>query len=46
MSDRGGPAQIADEGYPSLRKNRTFLRYFFGQFVSNAGDSLYTVAIL
>lgn len=36
----------SDEGYPSLWKNRDFLRFFSGQFVSNAGDSLYTVAIL
>jgi MFS family permease len=51
MSDHGasasaehGPSASAD--YPPLRKNRDFLRFFFGQFVSNAGDSLYTVAIL
>lgn len=35
-----------DDNYPSLWTNRDFLRFFFGQFVSNAGDSLYTVAIL
>ena len=31
---------------PSLRRNRDFRRFFAGQFVTNAGDSLYTVAIL
>ena len=46
MSDHRESAQAADERYPSLWKNRNFLRFFFGQFVSNAGDSLYTVAIL
>lgn len=39
-------AATATEPSPSLWKNRTFLRFFLGQFVSNAGDSLYTVAIL
>ena len=45
MSDHvqsGGP----EEGYPPLWRNRDFLRFFAGQFVTNAGDSLYTVAIL
>lgn len=41
-----GESVSADEGCPSLWDNRDFLRFFFGQFVSNAGDSLYTVAIL
>jgi len=31
---------------PSLRRNRDFRRFFAGQFVTNAGDSLYTVAVL
>jgi MFS family permease len=46
MSDRGAPARTADEGYPSLWRNRNFRRFFLGQFVTNAGDSLYTVATL
>ncbi|QPV64266.1 MFS transporter [Halosimplex litoreum] len=31
---------------PSLWRNRDFRRFFAGQFVTNAGDSLYTVAVL
>lgn len=31
---------------PSLWSNRAFQRYIAGQFVTNAGDSLYTVAVL
>lgn len=31
---------------PSLWENRDFRRFFAGQFVTNAGDSLYTVAVL
>jgi MFS family permease len=46
MSDRIESAQAADEGHPSLWKNRDFLQFFLGQFVSNAGDSLYNVATL
>ncbi|MDS0261086.1 MFS transporter [Haloarcula sp. S1CR25-12] len=34
------------EASPPLWKNRDFLRFFVGQFVTNAGDSLYSVAIL
>ncbi|WP_121742668.1 MFS transporter [Natronorubrum halophilum] len=30
----------------SLCRNRDFRRFFAGQFVTNAGDSLYTVAVL
>ena len=30
----------------SLWHNRNFRRFFFGQFVTNAGDSLYTVAVM
>ncbi|WP_338729409.1 MFS transporter [Haladaptatus sp. DJG-WS-42] len=30
----------------SLWRNRNFRRFFAGQFVTNAGDSLYTVAVL
>ena len=46
MSDHRASAQVADESPPPLWKNRDFLQFFFGQFVTNAGDSLYTVAIL
>lgn len=46
MSGHKDSAQDAGESYPPLRKNQDFLRFFFGQFVSNAGDSLYNVAIL
>ncbi len=46
VSDYGEPARATDEGHPSLWKNRNFLRFFVGQFVTNAGDSLYTVATL
>jgi MFS family permease len=31
---------------PPLWRNRDFRRFFAGQFVTNAGDSLYTVAVL
>jgi MFS family permease len=31
---------------PSLWRNRGFRRFFAGQFVTNAGDSLYSVALL
>jgi MFS family permease len=31
---------------PSLWRNRDFRRFFAGQFVTNAGDSLYSVALL
>ncbi|UVE50293.1 MFS transporter [Haloferax larsenii] len=33
-------------GHSSLWRNRDFRRFFAGQFVTNAGDSLYTVAVL
>ncbi|MFB6155969.1 MAG: MFS transporter [Haloferacaceae archaeon] len=45
MSD-SGQSVPASEGYPRLWENWNFLRFFFGRFVSNAGDSLYTVAVL
>lgn len=45
MSNHSQSAPTSD-GTASLWKNRNFLRFFFGQFVSNAGDSLYTVAIM
>ncbi|WP_435361826.1 MFS transporter [Haloarchaeobius sp. DFWS5] len=38
-------AEATTDG-PSLWRNRDFRRYFAGQFVTNAGDSLYTVAVL
>ncbi|MFC4408169.1 MFS transporter [Haloarchaeobius iranensis] len=34
------------DSQPSLWRNRDFRRFFAGQFVTNAGDSLYTVAVL
>lgn len=36
----------ADGKVPSLWRNRDFRRFFTGEFVTNAGDSLYTVAVL
>jgi MFS family permease len=39
------PADATGEE-PSLWRNRDFRRFFAGQFVTNAGDSLYTVAVL
>ncbi|MFH5799516.1 MFS transporter [Haladaptatus sp. CMAA 1911] len=36
----------ADGSAPSLWRNRDFRRFFAGEFVTNAGDSLYTVAVL
>ncbi|ODR81509.1 MFS transporter [Haladaptatus sp. W1] len=36
----------ADGTAPSLWRNRDFRRFFAGEFVTNAGDSLYTVAVL
>jgi MFS family permease len=44
-TDTTSPADAA-EPEPSLWRNRDFRRFFAGQFVTNAGDSLYTVAIL
>jgi MFS family permease len=46
MSDQANPAGTADGASSSLLRNHTFLRFFFGQFLTNAGDSLYAVAIL
>ncbi|WP_435344925.1 MFS transporter [Haloarchaeobius sp. HRN-SO-5] len=34
------------DGESTLWRNRNFRRFFAGQFVTNAGDSLYTVAVL
>lgn len=36
----------ATAGWRSLWRNQNFRRFFAGQFVTNAGDSLYTVAVL
>ena len=36
----------AAEGRESIWRNEGFRRFFAGQFVTNAGDSLYTVAVL
>jgi MFS family permease len=36
----------ADPAEPSLWRNRDFGRFLAGQFATNAGDSLYTVAVL
>ena len=46
MSDYRESTQTVEEGYPSLRKNWDFLRLLFGRLVTNAGDSLYTVATM
>ncbi|WP_135821943.1 MFS transporter [Halostella litorea] len=40
------PDADASPEEPSLWRNRDFLRFLAGQFVTNAGDSLYTVAVL
>jgi MFS family permease len=44
MSEQRESAQIEDGNYPSLWENRSFLRLLFGRLVTNAGDSLYTIA--
>ncbi|HET7323483.1 MAG TPA: MFS transporter [Halococcus sp.] len=46
MSDRVASAQNTDRNYPSLWRNRDFLRLLFGRLVTNAGDSLYAVAAM
>ncbi|WP_423743740.1 MFS transporter (plasmid) [Haladaptatus sp. SPP-AMP-3] len=46
VTDADGTATDADETAPSLWRNRDFRRFFAGEFVTNAGDSLYTVAVL
>jgi MFS family permease len=38
-------ADATNEGTP-LWRNRSFRRFFAGQFVTNAGDSLYSVAVV
>lgn len=46
MTATEATATEAADAEPSLWRNRDFRRYFAGQFVTNAGDSLYTVAVL
>lgn len=46
MSHQRESAPATGERYPSLWRNRNFLRFFVGQFVTNVGDSLYAVAIM
>jgi MFS family permease len=46
MSGYGDTGQETREEYPPLWRNRNFLRFFVGQFVTNAGDSLYSVAAM
>jgi MFS family permease len=50
-ADTAEDADVADGAdavgeEPSLWRNRDFRRFFAGQFATNAGDSLYTVAVL
>jgi MFS family permease len=45
MSDATA-AEATDREYPPLHRNPDFVRFLSGQFVSNAGDSLYTVAVM
>jgi hypothetical protein len=46
MSEYGDASQETSEACPPLWRNTNFLRFFAGQFVTNAGDSLYSVATL
>lgn len=46
MSDHGKSAETAAESYPSLWRNRDFLRLLFGRLVTNAGDSFYATAAM
>lgn len=46
MTDRSESIPASPAVQPSIWRNRNFRRFFAGQFVTNAGDSLYTVAIL
>ncbi|MEF8937815.1 MAG: MFS transporter, partial [Halovenus sp.] len=46
MSERTESAQAAASEYPPLWRNWNFLRFFAGRFVTNVGDSLYSIAIL
>ncbi|WP_049929258.1 MFS transporter [Halopiger goleimassiliensis] len=44
MSQQQDAVTTADTEQSSLWNNRDFLRLLFGRFVTNAGDSLYTIA--
>jgi MFS family permease len=44
MSQRREEAEATDADTASLRSDVDFLRLLFGRFVTNAGDSLYTIA--
>ncbi|EMA41250.1 MFS transporter [Halococcus hamelinensis] len=44
MSQRREGTETSDADTASLRDNVDFLRLLFGRFVTNAGDSLYTIA--
>lgn len=46
MSFRSKWATQSRDEQPSLWRNRNFLHFFFGKFVTNVGDSLYHVATL
>ncbi len=46
MTDHDESAGAPEGSHPSIWRNRNFLRFFCGEFVTNVGDSLYTVAIL
>jgi len=45
-ADTAAEAADTTDGESSLWRNSDFRRFFAGQFVTNAGDSLYTVAVL
>lgn len=44
MSPQNESTGSTDQSTPSLWRNREFLRLLFGRLVTNAGDSLYTIA--
>ncbi|MFC7072256.1 MFS transporter [Halovenus rubra] len=46
MSGYSDSTQDTSEKHQPIWRNRNFLRFFMGQFVTNAGDSLYSVATL
>lgn len=46
MSDHSKSAHTVGDSYPPLRRNSNFLRLLFGRLVTNAGDSLYSVAAM
>ncbi|QLH77139.1 MFS transporter [Halosimplex rubrum] len=45
-SDDAVGSEDTTAAQPSLWRNRDFRRFFAGQFVTNAGDSLYSVAVV